>query len=76
MSDESQNADQSTVEADFTERNARAERTKQRDDERKERAAQTLRENLMRRKQQARARRSGEADETNGLPAAKLDKSS
>ncbi|MBD8553538.1 hypothetical protein IFT84_03280 [Rhizobium sp. CFBP 8762] len=44
-------------------------------DERKARAAQTLRENLMRRKQQGRARRAGAADETNGLPAAKLDES-
>nr|WP_272212888.1 hypothetical protein [Marinicella sp. W31]MDC2878813.1 hypothetical protein [Marinicella sp. W31] len=38
---------------------------------RKERAAQQLRENLMRRKQQSRARRKGEADETDGLPASK-----
>lgn len=39
-------------------------------DERKARAAQKLRENLMRRKQQSRARRKGAADETDGLPAA------
>lgn len=38
---------------------------------RKARAALKLRENLMRRKQQARARRAGEADLTEGLPAAK-----
>lgn len=37
---------------------------------RRERAAQKLRENLMRRKSQARARRAGDADETEGLPAA------
>ena len=37
---------------------------------RRERQAQTLRENLMRRKQQSRARRLGAADETDGLPAA------
>ena len=40
------------------------------------RAAQKLRENLMRRKQQARARRAGDADEAEGLPAAKKDESS
>ncbi|MGG7519482.1 hypothetical protein ACQ3G6_16515 [Allorhizobium undicola] len=39
---------------------------------RRQRAAQKLRENLMRRKTQARARRAGEADDTTGLPAAKL----
>jgi len=39
---------------------------------RRERAAEKLRENLSRRKQQVRARRSGQADETNGLPAAKM----
>jgi hypothetical protein len=38
---------------------------------RRARAAQKLRENLQRRKQQARARRDGEADLTDGLPAAK-----
>nr|WP_184360623.1 hypothetical protein [Rhizobium sp. BK602] len=37
---------------------------------RRERAAQKLRENLGRRKQQVRARRAGQADETDGLPAA------
>ena len=42
---------------------------------RRERAAEKLRENLSRRKQQVRARRSGQADETNGLPAAKMDES-
>ncbi|MCF3641880.1 hypothetical protein LXM94_18070 [Rhizobium sp. TRM95111] len=42
---------------------------------RAERLAKTLRENLARRKQQARARRSGDADETTGLPAAKTDES-
>lgn len=36
---------------------------------RAERLARTLRENLQRRKQQARARRAGGADETSGLPA-------
>ncbi len=40
---------------------------------RKARAAETLRENLMRRKQQSRARRAGEEDATSGLPAAKRD---
>ena len=42
---------------------------------RAERLARTLRDNLQRRKQQARARRAGEADETTGLPAAKKDES-
>jgi hypothetical protein len=42
---------------------------------RRERAAKTLRENLLRRKQQGRARRAGDADETSGLPAAKSDES-
>ena len=42
---------------------------------RRERAARTLRDNLMRRKQQGRARRAGAADETSGLPAAKTDDS-
>lgn len=44
-------------------------------DERKARLAKTLRDNLARRKQQSRARRSGAADETDGLPAAKTDES-
>ncbi|NTF69345.1 hypothetical protein G6L81_15685 [Agrobacterium rhizogenes] len=39
-------------------------------DRRRERAAQKLRENLGRRKQQVRARRAGQADEADGLPAA------
>jgi hypothetical protein len=39
-------------------------------DRRRERAAEKLRENLARRKQQVRARRAGQADETDGLPAA------
>ena len=42
---------------------------------RAERLAKTLRENLQRRKQQARARRAGDADEAMGLPAAKKDES-
>ncbi|MDO9416226.1 hypothetical protein [Pararhizobium sp.] len=44
---------------------------KARAEARKERTAKALRENLMRRKQQGRARRAGAADETDGLPAAK-----
>ncbi len=39
-------------------------------------SAAKLRENLMRRKSQSRARRAGAADETQGLPAAKMDESS
>ncbi len=48
---------------------------RRRAEERKARAAKTLRDNLMRRKQQGRARRAGAADETSGLPAAKTDES-
>ena len=47
-----------------------------REAQRKAKAAAKLRENLMRRKTQARARRAGEADSTEGLPAAKTDESS
>ncbi|URK88588.1 hypothetical protein LP421_16140 [Rhizobium sp. RCAM05350] len=42
---------------------------------RRQRAAKTLRDNLLRRKQQGRARCAGAADETSGLPAAKTDES-
>ncbi len=42
---------------------------------RRQRLAKNLRDNLQRRKQQARARRAGDADETSGLPAAKSDES-
>lgn len=41
--------------------------------QRRERAAAKLRENLARRKQQSRARRAGEAEDGNGLPAAHAD---
>jgi len=44
-------------------------------EERKARAAAKLRENLLRRKTQARARRAGDMDDTIGLPAAKKDES-
>ena len=44
-------------------------------EERKVRAAAKLRENLLRRKTQARARRAGDMDDTIGLPAAKKDES-
>jgi hypothetical protein len=52
-----------------------------REAERRAKVSAKLRENLMRRKSQARARRAGEADETQGLPAstpaaAKSDESS
>jgi hypothetical protein len=47
-----------------------------REAERKTKAAAKLRENLMRRKTQSRARRAGDADQTDGLPAAKTDESS
>lgn len=46
-------------------------RASQAAEQRRDRAAQKLRENLLRRKQQTRARRQGAADETDGLPASK-----
>ncbi|MBO9655923.1 hypothetical protein O3S81_07365 [Agrobacterium sp. SOY23] len=52
------------------------EKARLREAERKARAAKKLRENLLKRKQQVRARRAGDADETIGLPAAKTDESS
>jgi hypothetical protein len=52
------------------------EKARQREVERKARAAKKLRENLLKRKQQVRARRAGEEDDTIGLPAAKTDESS
>ncbi|UHS60350.1 hypothetical protein HRR99_01820 [Agrobacterium vaccinii] len=55
--------------------NGPGDRAKRQEAERKARAAKKLRENLARRKSQARARRAGEADETIGLPAAKTDES-
>jgi hypothetical protein len=54
----------------------RAAEVQRREEERRKRAAAKLRENLMRRKSQSRARRAGDADETIGLPAAKSDESS
>ena len=44
----------------------------EREEQRRARAAAKLRENLMRRKTQSRARRAGEADQTLGLPAAEV----
>ncbi|MGV1915223.1 hypothetical protein [uncultured Agrobacterium sp.] len=52
------------------------EKAKQREAERKARAAKKLRENLARRKQQLRARRAGDEDDTIGLPAVKTNESS
>ncbi len=52
-----------------------AEAVEARAQERKDRAAKALRDNLLRRKQQVRARRSGAADEAFGLPAVKKDES-
>ncbi|SOC45329.1 hypothetical protein SAMN05892877_1158 [Rhizobium subbaraonis] len=52
-----------------------SEAVRARADERKARLSKTLRDNLARRKQQARARRAGAADDTDGLPAAKSDES-
>ena len=64
---------QPSAEAGEEQRMKRGERSEA---ERKLRAAAKLRENLQRRKQQARARRAGEEDQTIGLPAAKTDESS
>ena len=55
---------------------ARRRAADEREQARKARASAKLRENLQRRKGQARARRAGEADMANGLPAAKTDESS
>ena len=68
-----QNLAGTPVEAEEEPRQKRGERSEA---ERKLRAAAKLRENLQRRKQQARARRAGEEDSTIGLPAAKTDESS
>lgn len=50
-----------------------SDRIKEQQEERARRLAEQLRANLQRRKAQSRARRSGEADETDGLPAARKD---
>jgi hypothetical protein len=55
-------------------RRSRATEAERQAQARRERAAKTLRDNLLRRKQQGRARRAGDADETSGLPAAPTDK--
>lgn len=57
-------------------RSDRARRQEEREAQQKARAAAKLRENLMRRKTQSRARRAGEAEQGQGLPAAKTDESS
>ncbi len=66
----------STEAADGKPQAGPGEKARQREAERKARAAKKLRENLLKRKQQVRARRAGEEDETIGLPAAKTDESS
>lgn len=76
MSDDEETHDSHLKQAD----ESRGERARKaaaaREAQRKARAAAKLRENLTRRKSQARARRAGEADSTDGLPAAKTDESS
>ncbi|NRP17729.1 hypothetical protein LPJGGPFB_00954 [Ensifer adhaerens] len=66
-------------EASLTEPESAPAKRRQKDtteqDLRKARLAKTLRDNLQRRKQQMRARRSGAPDEAIGLPAAKTDES-
>lgn len=62
------------IEDTSTPENGESQRRRKSNDQsalRRERAAAKLRENLLRRKTQARARRAGDADETDGLPAAK-----
>lgn len=66
--------DDTSPKSSGTPENAESQRRRKSNDQsaqRRERAAAKLRENLMRRKSQARARRAGEADDTDGLPAAK-----
>ena len=75
MDDDHDNSVQDAALHPAEKQNGPGDRAKEREAERKARAAQKLRENLSRRKHQARARRAGEADETNGLPAAKTDES-
>ncbi len=65
--------DQLSAAPDALVRGGPGEKARLREAERKARAARTLRENLARRKQQTRARRAGEADETIGLAAASSD---
>jgi uncharacterized membrane protein len=50
---------------------ARQRQVEQAAEQRKARAAEKLRENLMRRKAQVRARRKGEAETGTGLPASR-----
>lgn len=69
-------AEASVPVADGKPQSGPGEKARQREAERKARAAKKLRENLLKRKQQVRARRAGEEDETIGLPAAKTDESS
>ncbi|WP_246780353.1 hypothetical protein [Rhizobium sp. AQ_MP] len=72
MTNEPENKGQ--AEADALEQARLADRGKRvlsdAEQRRRERAALKLRENLARRKQQARARRAGEAEDGIGLPAA------
>ncbi|KAA3502848.1 hypothetical protein DXM27_07820 [Rhizobium rhizogenes] len=69
-------AESSAVAATGGQQAGPGEKARQREAERKARAAKKLRENLLKRKQQVRARRAGDADDTIGLPAAKTDESS
>jgi len=71
--DEDENIDEveTVVTADASAMPKPAKPTLSESDRRRARAAAKLKENLSRRKQQVRARRAGEADETDGLPAAK-----
>ncbi|MDQ0318948.1 hypothetical protein QO002_001086 [Pararhizobium capsulatum DSM 1112] len=55
---------------------SRAAEAERQAEARRERAAKTLRENLLRRKQQGRARRAGAPDEASGLPGARIDAAS
>ena len=69
-------AESSAVAATGGQQAGPGEKARQREAERKARAAKKLRENLLKRKQQVRARRAGDEDQTIGLPAAKTDESS
>ena len=76
MSNDEKSTDSRALEGDEASFERAGKAPDPREAQRKARAAAKLRENLMRRKTQSRARRAGEADEVSGLPAAKTDESS
>ncbi|MBW9063628.1 hypothetical protein JNB71_09885 [Rhizobium herbae] len=75
MQDKDDQGHDSDSKPELSGKGVRGQEARRQAEARRERAARTLRENLLRRKQQGRARRAGDADETSGLPAAKSDES-